>query len=67
MGVSIKYIAYDIQWDAEEADLPQQVEVLVPSNEQDVEEYIADYLTCATGFLQDGFKWAKESERRKMN
>jgi hypothetical protein len=62
----VKYNVTNITWDADDmsdvAHLSSSMTVSVPSNltdRDDIEEYIADYLSDETGFTHDGFSASK--------
>jgi len=51
------YIVTDIKYDTdgEELDLPKELTITVPADEEDVEEYISDEISNITGFCHKGF------------
>ena len=57
----VEYRVYDIEWDTDGIDegLPEEMTVVVPADEDDDEEYIANYITDDTGFCHKGFRVEK--------
>ena len=59
-----KYIVENIDWDVDDYeeldDLPTQLTVLVPNDEEDPEEYISDYLSDEYGYCHNGFTYYKK-------
>jgi hypothetical protein len=59
----MKYIATNIIWDTdgEEIDLPKEINIDIPNedfiilDEEEIDEYISDYITGYTGFCHKGF------------
>lgn len=59
------YIASNIKWDTDGADvkLPKRIEVKIPvdiTDENDIVEYVSDYITEWSGFCHDGFALSKK-------
>lgn len=63
----MKIEAYNIKWDTdgEDVSLPKSVVINVPDDEEDIADYVSDYLSDEYGFCHFGFEFHKESKMTK--
>lgn len=56
------YLVTDIEYDTdgEEVDLPTTLEIPVPNDEENIEDFISDKISDLTGFCHFGFNFVKK-------
>lgn len=55
-----KYHIFNIEWDTDgddDAELPDSLDVFVPTDADDVEDYISNWLSNTYGFCHNGFNY----------
>ena len=57
-----EYLVTDIEYDTdgEDIDLPKELKITVPDDEEDPLEYISDEISKITGFCHNGFATTPE-------